>query len=135
VSAIAGQAVDTLSGGELHRTAIAAILAQQAEILLLDEPESMLDGMGRHELWDAVQKLKSSGHTLVLFSHNAQWTSVGDRFLWMDFRGRMEILDAETMAGRLDDRWKRFTDAVSSRLNKSTAPQLSLSDWRTRLCR
>ena len=40
-----------LSGGEKQRVAIAAVLAMRPDYLALDEPTSLLDAAGRHEVW------------------------------------------------------------------------------------
>ncbi len=134
VSKIAAQGVDTLSGGEMHRTAIAAILAQDAELLLLDEPDAMLDGAGRRELWDAVQRLKDVGHTLVLFSHNPQWMALAERYVWMSGTGHMEEITELAMEALLEDRWRRFLDRLGSSGDGPPALPQTLSEWRARLC-
>ena len=47
---LAERSVSTLSGGEKRRAALAGVLAMHPEVVLLDEPTSMLDPRGCREL-------------------------------------------------------------------------------------
>ncbi len=58
-----------LSGGECKRTLIASILAQEPEILLLDEPLSGLDLPHQIETLQHLQNLSNHGYTVVIASH------------------------------------------------------------------
>ena len=58
-----------LSGGQMRRVAIAAILAMEPAILVLDEPTAGLDPLGRKELMNLFKKLHQSGMTIVLVTH------------------------------------------------------------------
>jgi energy-coupling factor transport system ATP-binding protein len=60
----------TLSGGEKRKVALAAILALQPEVLLLDEPTAGLDPQSRMELIAHLQALRADGMTFVVSSHH-----------------------------------------------------------------
>lgn len=63
----------TLSGGERQRVALAAVLALQPRILVLDEPTSQLDPHGAEEVLTAIQKLNVDlGLTVVLSEHRLE---------------------------------------------------------------
>ena len=62
-----------LSGGQKQRLAIAAALALQPDLLILDEPTSQLDPIGSQEVFTTVRELKQElGVTIVIVSHAAE---------------------------------------------------------------
>lgn len=61
--------IRTYSKGMKQRTAIAYSLAGQPEWLLLDEPMSGLDAMGRKQMLDVFEKKKNSGMSILMCSH------------------------------------------------------------------
>lgn len=60
----------TLSGGEQRRVAIAAVLAAEPRVLVLDEPGAGLDRAARRELHDVLRTLHAAGRTIVLVTHD-----------------------------------------------------------------
>lgn len=66
----AEQAVARLSGGQRQRVWIAMILAQQTEIILLDEPTTYLDLAHQYELLERVRELTEEGRTVVTVLHD-----------------------------------------------------------------
>jgi energy-coupling factor transport system ATP-binding protein len=60
----------SLSGGEQRKVAIAGILAQDPEILILDEPTCGLDSKSIEEIKKLLKDLNSNGVTIILISHN-----------------------------------------------------------------
>ncbi|MBM4429467.1 MAG: ATP-binding cassette domain-containing protein [Chloroflexi bacterium] len=68
-----GKHPSELSGGEKQRLAIAAALALQPEVLVLDEPTSQLDPVGSQEVFATVRELNAElGITVVLASHASE---------------------------------------------------------------
>lgn len=62
-----------LSGGQKQRLAIAAALAMQPDLLVLDEPTSQLDPVGAEEVFTVVRELNHElGMTIVMASHAAE---------------------------------------------------------------
>ncbi|MET7639769.1 ABC transporter ATP-binding protein [Streptomyces sp. NPDC005438] len=71
VAALADRAVDALSGGQRQRVWIAMALAQETELLLLDEPTTYLDIAHQVEVLDLVRQLNHErGRTVVLVLHD-----------------------------------------------------------------
>ena len=60
-----------LSGGERRRAAIAGVLAMHPKYLVLDEPMAGLDPLGRKEILNLLEKLRTeSGCTIIMISHS-----------------------------------------------------------------
>lgn len=71
VSELADRDVRTLSGGERQRVAIAAVLAQDASLLLLDEPASALDLAHQVGVMKLISHLcRTQNKAVVLVSHD-----------------------------------------------------------------
>lgn len=70
LEAVAHRPMAEVSGGERQRALIAAALAQEAPVLLLDEPTTALDIRGRVEAVTLVERLRrDEGRTVVVVTH------------------------------------------------------------------
>jgi iron complex transport system ATP-binding protein len=72
IEQLADRYVTTLSGGEAQRVAIAQAIAQDAPVLLLDEPLAAQDIQSRRAIIDILQGLAESGKTVVVVAHSAE---------------------------------------------------------------
>jgi energy-coupling factor transport system ATP-binding protein len=81
-----GRAVDTLSGGELQRVALAAALVTRPKLVLLDEPTSQLDPVAGDELIWLLRRLNEEwGVTILLAEHRLErCLAAADRVIAMD---------------------------------------------------
>lgn len=71
-----------LSGGQKQRIAIAGALAMQTRCLVLDEPTSMLDPVGRRSLMETVKRLhREQGITVILITHFMEEAIGADRVI------------------------------------------------------
>jgi energy-coupling factor transport system ATP-binding protein len=70
----------TLSGGEKQRVALAGLLALDPEVLLLDEPTSMLDPAGRREVLERLRALRGR-RTVLHVTHHLEELLDADRVL------------------------------------------------------
>lgn len=58
-----------LSGGQKQKVGLCLALANDPEILFLDEPTTGLDPQARRNMWEVIRKLKSEKRTIVLTTH------------------------------------------------------------------
>lgn len=100
---IALKDVNHLSGGQRQRVFIARALAQQPEVILLDEPTANLDIRYQHEVFELLGKLSRSGITIIMAIHdlNQALNHCGD-FVLMDdgviaARGDKKIFSEEQL--------------------------------------
>lgn len=70
MAALGNRLLTTLSGGERQRAMIARALAQEARILLFDEPGNHLDLHHLIELYQLCRSLASQGHSVLLTCHD-----------------------------------------------------------------
>lgn len=62
----------TLSGGEQQKLALAAIVARQPQVLVLDEPLSMLDTTAVYDFVSLLQDAVASGTSVVICEHRSE---------------------------------------------------------------
>jgi energy-coupling factor transporter ATP-binding protein EcfA2 len=92
-----------ISGGQQQRVAIAAVLAMEPEIIVLDEPTSFLDPLSAEKIFEVIYRLnKEQGITVILVEHRLDLTAKYANHLIVMDGGRVrfegpprEILDAE----------------------------------------
>jgi ABC-2 type transport system ATP-binding protein len=66
---VADRRAATYSGGQRRRLDLGASLVGAPRLLLLDEPTTGLDPVGRREVWDAVRGLAAGGTDILLTTH------------------------------------------------------------------
>ena len=121
LSGFADKRPHELSGGMRQRVALARALAQDADVLLMDEPFGALDAMTRDLLHDELERICADRTLTVLFvTHNVREAArLGDRVIVLSSRPgrvieeyplprrgprRMDSPEVAELAGRLTDR-------------------------------
>lgn len=64
------RSIDLLSGGEQQRVFLARALAQEAILLLLDEPFAGVDAANQERIWELLEQIHREGKTLILVNHD-----------------------------------------------------------------
>ncbi|WP_280217381.1 zinc ABC transporter ATP-binding protein AztA [Nocardia neocaledoniensis] len=70
LTALESRRLDTLSGGQRQRTLLAQALAQQSELLLLDEPAAGLDAASQTAISATLREVAAAGVTVVQATHD-----------------------------------------------------------------
>ncbi len=80
-----------ISGGQKQRVAIASVIAMQPRILILDEPTSMIDPLGKDQVVNICAELKREyDMTLIVVEHNIEaFAPLADKVVVVN-EGRIE---------------------------------------------
>ena len=71
MSEFADRSLNSLSGGELQKVSIASALAQETDVVLLDEPTAFLDPKYCQQIWNLLSDMKSKGgRTFIAVTHD-----------------------------------------------------------------
>lgn len=90
INYIAKKRLFELSDGQLQKVMIARALAQDTDIIILDEPTSHLDLKNKIEVLDILKKIASIGKGVLISTHEIQLSAkVCDLFWCMDFGKEM----------------------------------------------
>jgi energy-coupling factor transport system ATP-binding protein len=87
-----------LSGGEMHRAALAGVLAMRPQLLVLDEATTGLDPQGKRELHATLRRLRDEqGVTVLLVSNDMEEVAAVADHITVLHAGRT-LLEADTRA-------------------------------------
>ncbi len=89
-SHLAKKQIGELSGGQQQRVFIARALAQEAELLLLDEPLTGLDAPSQNAIFEVLDGLRPDGVTVIISTHDLNMAA--ERF------DRVMLLNREIIA-------------------------------------
>ena len=84
VADVAGRYPRDLSGGQRERAALAAVLAGDPVLVLLDEPTRGMDERARSLLVQALDRVATAGAAVVMATHDRLLTGAADRVLRID---------------------------------------------------
>ena len=114
---LTGRHLGELSGGQRQRVFVAQGLAQDAEVLLLDEPVTGLDVVSRQRILDVVADERAAGRTIVMTTHDLSEAAESDHVLLL--AGRVvasgsadDVLTATNLAEAYGGRMLRLADGI-----------------------
>jgi energy-coupling factor transporter ATP-binding protein EcfA2 len=82
----------SLSGGQKQRLAIASVLALESAVLVMDEPTTDLDPLGRNRILDLSHRLRDQMRTLVVADNEPENVISADR-IWLLRDGELVAMD------------------------------------------
>jgi iron complex transport system ATP-binding protein len=117
----AGRDFRSLSGGERQRVVLASAIAQQPEILLLDEPTSSLDLAHQFSIYALLRRLSASGLLVIAATHDLNLAAAySDRIVLLR-KGRL-IADADPCEALSSDRIRGVFGVRGEWLARSSGP-------------
>lgn len=85
-----------ISGGERQKAAFVKLLLRGGKILLLDEPTKGMDAGDKKSFGETLQELAEEGITIVMVSHDLEFTASYAHRVGLFFRGKLEgIMEAK----------------------------------------
>jgi len=82
-----------LSGGEQQKAAIAKLLLLKPKIILFDEPTKAIDSYSKIKLGEIFQQLKRNGITIIIVSHDVEFSAINSDRCAMLFNGEIVSID------------------------------------------
>lgn len=76
-----GAFVNSLSGGEQQKVAIARVLVSNSDIIFADEPTGALDSVSREYIFKILKSLSEMGKCIIMVTHDIEMASNTDRAL------------------------------------------------------
>ncbi len=84
--------VTTLSDGQLQKTLLARALAQDGQLILLDEPTAHLDLPNKAQIWKLLQQIaQKEQKTIVVATHDVEFAVDVTNSLWLLHNGKLEV--------------------------------------------
>lgn len=109
IDALLGERLSELSSGQKQRVALAAAIACNPKVLILDEPTSNLDAQGTDDLESILMRLKQAGVAIVISEHRLhRMLPVADEFVCLKDGRIAARWDARAFAALSTEEAARF---------------------------
>lgn len=103
----------TLSGGQRQRIALARALYKNPKVLVLDEPNSNLDGEGELALMRALETMRSKGSTIIVIAHRPSLLKIVDKIVVLN-QGQIQF------SGPRDEILSKINQLSSQQIKQSS---------------
>ncbi|GGA92546.1 ABC transporter ATP-binding protein [Ornithinibacillus halotolerans] len=120
------------SGGELQKAALACMLMEQPEIILIDEPTKGLDPISKHQLATILKGLHEKGITIVMVTHDLEFAAQHATTCAMLFQGQ---ITAEATPRELFKGNYFYTTVMNRVTQNSTVPEVLTLEEAMALCK
>jgi manganese/zinc/iron transport system ATP- binding protein len=114
---LADRRINELSGGQQQRALLARALAQEAGMLLLDEPMNAVDAQTRQILRDLLRSLSAAGKTIVVATHDPREIETEFDSIIQLSAGR-QLIESTSGATPLHKATSDATDAEAANLSR-----------------
>jgi len=91
IAHLRGKPYTEISGGERQQVMIARVIAQQPQLILLDEPTAHLDYGNQYRVVQMIRQLAAEGYALIMTTHNPEHAII--------LNGKVAILNREGVLG------------------------------------
>ncbi|MEX3011301.1 type I secretion system permease/ATPase [Hoeflea sp. TYP-13] len=99
-----GPSGNNLSAGQRQRIALARALYREPAVVILDEPNSNLDGDGEEALFSAIIGMRDRGQTVVVIAHRSKILNLADDILVLHAGNQVIFGDRETVVSEMRNR-------------------------------
>lgn len=109
-----------ISGGEMQRLALAKLLLEKKDVLLLDEPSKGMDAEFKEKMGRLLCKLAAQGKTILMVSHDVEFCASYADMCGLFFDGRIVSLEDSRMFFQQN----RFYTTSAARMCRGILPQV-----------
>lgn len=91
-----------LSLGQKQRINIAGLLAVDTKYIVMDEPTTMIDTMGKEKIHRIIKNLKEKGYTFIIITNNSDEILLGDRIVILENKNIKKIINKAELLDNID---------------------------------
>lgn len=91
-----------LSLGQKQRINIAGLLAVDNKYIVMDEPTTMIDTMGKEKIHEIIRNLKEKGYTFIINTNNSDEMLLGDRIVILENKKIKKIINKDEILDNIE---------------------------------
>ena len=91
-----------LSLGQKQRINIAGLLAVNNKYIVMDEPTTMIDTIGKEKIHNIILNLKEKGYTFIIVTNNPDEILLGDRIIILKEKNIKKIINKSELLDNIE---------------------------------